>query len=179
MTSAGTGISHSEYNRNKSDQVHFLQIWVQPSVSRLNPKYYTRSFSDAEKKDKLLQIVAPLSSEVSGVVDEREGTGPVPIHAPVSVYASILSPTATVEHAFPAPAPGESVRKAYVHVIQTSGYNERAALSKSKGGARVTINDGLELGEGDGTFATGSVGDKLEIKNVGEGDVEFLVFDIE
>jgi redox-sensitive bicupin YhaK (pirin superfamily) len=180
MTSAGTGISHSEYNRNNSDPVHFLQIWVQPSASRLIPKYYTRHFTDEEKKDKLVQIVAPLlSSKDSKVVDEREGAGPVPIHAPVSVYASILSPATTVEHSFTAPAPGESLSKAYIHVIQTSGYNAKNARSKSEGGARVIVNGGLELGEGDGAFAMGSTGDKWDIENIGEGDAELLVFDIE
>lgn len=179
MTSAGTGISHSEYNRNNSDQVHFLQIWVQPSETRLAPKYYARHFADEEKKDKLAKIVAPVSSEDSGVVDEREGGGPVPIHAPVSVYACILSPARTVEHSFPAPALGERLRKAYVHVIQTSGYNAKNARSKSEGGARVIVNGGLELGEGDGAFAMAGAGDKLEIENIGEGNAEFLVFDIE
>lgn len=179
MTSAGTGIAHSEYNRNKSNQVHFLQIWVQPSTSRLIPKYYTRHFTDDEKKDKLVQIVAPLSPETSGVVDEREGTGPVPIHAPVSVYASVLSPAATVEHSFPAPSVGERLRKAYIHVIQTTGFNPGKALSKLEGGTRVKVNGGLELGEGDGAFAMGNTGDKLEIENVGNGNAEVLVFDIE
>ena len=44
MTSAGTGIRHSEKCHGPK-QVHFLQIWAQPSKSNLSPKYYTRSVS--------------------------------------------------------------------------------------------------------------------------------------
>lgn len=65
-------------------------------------------------------------------------------------------------------------RKTYIHVIQTSGFN----VGKAKG-ARVRLNDGLELSEGDGAFALGQEGDVIEFRNVGDVDAEFLVFDIE
>lgn len=119
MTSAGTGIRHSEYNRNNKEQVHFLQIWLLPNKNRLTPAYYTRHFTDAQKRDTLLKVVAPV--DASDVSDTREGEGPTPVHAQLSVYASILSPGKTVTHSFPAPANGQAARKAYVHVIQTSG----------------------------------------------------------
>lgn len=142
------------------------------AIQKLIPSFVSH-FTDAEKKDTLLQVVAPLSSSPS-VVDEREASGPVPIHAGVSVFASILSPSSTVAHAFPAPAKGESLRKAYVHVVQTSGYN-----AKTSKGATVKINGGLELKEGDGAFAMGKSGDKLEIENIGDVPAELIVFDIE
>jgi redox-sensitive bicupin YhaK (pirin superfamily) len=41
LTSAGTGISHSE-KAHGDNQVHFLQIWSIPSASRLTPSYFTR-----------------------------------------------------------------------------------------------------------------------------------------
>lgn len=41
MTSAGTGIRHSE-KCHGPNQVHFLQIWANPSEPKLKPKYYTR-----------------------------------------------------------------------------------------------------------------------------------------
>jgi len=41
------------------------------------------------------------------------------------------------------------------------------------------VNGGLELAEGDGSFAWGKAGDKLEIENIGSGSAEVLVFDIE
>lgn len=42
MTSAGTGISHSEYNRNTTLPVHFLQVWISPAANGLKPQYYNR-----------------------------------------------------------------------------------------------------------------------------------------
>jgi redox-sensitive bicupin YhaK (pirin superfamily) len=59
MTSAGTGISHSEFNDSETDPVHFIQIWIEPSKKGLMPAYYTKHFSDEEKKNKLRLIVAP------------------------------------------------------------------------------------------------------------------------
>ncbi|KAG8714857.1 hypothetical protein FRC11_006773 [Ceratobasidium sp. 423] len=172
MTSAGTGIRHSEYNRNNKEQVHFLQIWLLPNQSRLTPKYYTRHFTDAEKRDTLLKVVAPANA--SDVNDEREGAGPTPVHAQLSVYASILSPGKTVTHTFSKPAEGQSARKAFVHVIQTSGYNTKAAT-----GAKVQLNGGLELSEGDGSFAAAPGGEEIRIENKGDRDAEVLVFDLE
>jgi quercetin 2,3-dioxygenase len=129
-------------------------------------------YTDQEKKDQLVRIVAPLS--VPGVTDTREGKGPAPIHSPISVYATIISPSVNVLYSFPAAALNEEMRKSYVHVIQTSGYNTGAAK-----GARVKINGGLELAEGDGAFALGKEGDKLEVENVGNAPAEVLVFDVE
>lgn len=119
MTSAGTGIRHSEHNRNDKEQVHFLQIWLLPNQSRLTPAYYTRHFPDAAKRDALLKIVAPIGAE--GVLNEREGEGPTPVHAELAVYASILSPGKSLVHTFFSPGAGETARKAYIHIIQTSG----------------------------------------------------------
>jgi len=171
LTSAGTGIQHSEYNRNRSKQVHFLQIWANPAVSKLAPNYFTRHFTDEEKRDTLLRIVAPVGSE--GVSSKREDSGPAPVQSPVTLYATLLSPSKTVTHIFPTPVSSEP-RKSYIHVVQTSGYNTGEAK-----GARVRLNGGLELAEGDGAFAWGREGDKLEVENVGDKVAEVLVFDIE
>ncbi len=59
MTSAGTGITHSEFNDSDQEPVHFVQIWIKPNKDGLQPAYYTRHFSDEEKKNKLRLIVAP------------------------------------------------------------------------------------------------------------------------
>lgn len=110
------------------------------------------------------------------MIAEREALGPAPVHAPVSLYATLLSPSSTVSHTFPKPGASETSRKAYIHVIQTSGYNKGVAKSD---GAKIRLNGGLELGEGDGSFALGAEGEVIEVENVGSGVAEVLVFDIE
>jgi quercetin 2,3-dioxygenase len=42
--SAGTGISRSEYNASQTEPVHFLQIWILPGETGLQPSYEQRSF---------------------------------------------------------------------------------------------------------------------------------------
>jgi len=53
FTSAGSGISHSEYNHSHTKPVHFLQMWVSPNQQDLDPAYETRIFSDEEKLNKV------------------------------------------------------------------------------------------------------------------------------
>jgi len=171
LTSAGTGIKHSEKSHGPK-QVHFLQIWTVPSVSRLEPKYFTRHFSDEDKRDKWARVVAPVKAE--GVINEREGSGPAPVQSPVTLYATLLSPSNSLTHKFPTPGDGFKKRRAYVHVIQTSGYNTGKAT-----GATVQLNGGLQLAEGDGAFAVASEGEKIEVKNVGDKVAEVLLFDVE
>jgi redox-sensitive bicupin YhaK (pirin superfamily) len=55
--SAGTGISHSEYNASQTEAVHFLQIWIIPTDAGLKPGYEQRSF-DLEKKSGSWVLVA-------------------------------------------------------------------------------------------------------------------------
>ena len=171
LTSAGTGIRHSEKTYGSSP-VHFLQIWSLPQGSGLAPKYFTRHFTDAEKTDRLVTIVAPVGSE--GASEEREGDGPAPVQSPLYLYATLLSKGASVTHKLRHSDISPGQRKAYVHVIQTSGYN----TGKAKGN-RVLLNSGLELAEGDGAFAIGEGGQPIEIKNVGDNTAEVLLFDLD
>jgi len=169
MTSAGTGIRHSE-KCHGSKEVHFLQIWATPSERGLPPKYYTRHFSDDEKHNKWAHIVAPATA--NGVSQERDGVdGPAPVHAPLSVYASLISPTTALNHS-------AEHDKAYVHVIQTSGYNAGVG-----NGAHVKVSvdeDTVELREGDGVYVTGLLGRNLIVENVGDNTIaEVVLFDVE
>ena len=190
MTSAGTGISHSE-KAHGNKQVHFMQIWSVPSASRLPPTYFTRwvflsllywvltytsyfgtyrHFTDEQKQDKWVRVVAPINAP--DVSSKRDDSGPAPVHSPLSLYSTILSPSASVPHTF---APG--ISKGYVHVIQTSGYNPKAA---SGGSVKVSGGDGVEqvLREGDGAYIFGE-GQEIKVENVGDIGAEVLLFDLE
>ena len=162
MTSAGTGISHSEKAHGKQE-VHFLQIWALPSTSRLQPKYFTRHFSDVDKTDTFVRIVAPTTAE--GVKEEREAQGPAPVHSPLTLYASLLSKGKSLSQ----PITGS---KGYIHVVQTSGYNTAASS-----GAEIKV-DGQTLKEGDGAYMYIVTG-KVEVENVGDRTAEILLFDLE
>jgi len=171
LTSAGTGIRHSEKTHGLSP-VHFLQIWSLPSQYGLSPKYFTRKFTDAEKTNTLVPVVAPVGSE--GITEDRETHGPTPVHSPLYMFATILEPGKTVKHTLKKPKDDVELRKGYIHVIQTSGYNKGTAT-----GNTVALNDELRLAEGDGAFITGPEGGDITITNVGNSSAELLLFDLD
>ncbi len=59
VMSAGTGISHSEYNKNKDQQVKFLQIWVFPNKRNVTPRYDQITLNPADRLNKFQQILSP------------------------------------------------------------------------------------------------------------------------
>ena len=79
--SAGTGISHSEYNASQTEPVHFLQIWIIPDETGLPPGYEQRAFSLDEQRGKWTLIAAK---------DGRDGS--VTVHQDVDVRAARFSP---------------------------------------------------------------------------------------
>jgi redox-sensitive bicupin YhaK (pirin superfamily) len=64
--SAGTGIFHSEYNKNSDKEVKFLQIWLFPNKRDVNPRYDQISLNNEETNDRLVQILSP-NQEDEGV----------------------------------------------------------------------------------------------------------------
>lgn len=63
VMSAGTGVFHSEYNRNKDKEVKFLQIWLFPNKRNVTPRYDQISIREIEKKNELYQILSPNSDD--------------------------------------------------------------------------------------------------------------------
>ncbi|MEL6635321.1 MAG: pirin family protein [Bacteroidota bacterium] len=57
--SAGTGVFHSEYNKNKDQEVKFLQIWVFPREKNVEPRYDQISVREVEAANKFYQILSP------------------------------------------------------------------------------------------------------------------------
>ncbi|KAG8625838.1 hypothetical protein KVT40_006239 [Elsinoe batatas] len=163
FTSAGTGIRHSEYNRNEDEDVHFLQIWAKPSVKGLKPSYKTRKFEDSEKKDKLCRIM----ESVDRVVATKD-EGPIPMHADLSMDASILSPGKKVAHQLVK----EGDRNVYLHLVMSGKTQPKT------GGAQIKVGN-VTLGEGDGAFVKTKAGTRsVEVESVGDKDAEFLLFDM-
>ena len=66
VMSAGTGVSHSEYNKNKDQPVKFLQIWIIPNKENVTPRYDQISINDIATKNSLYQILSP-NQDDSGV----------------------------------------------------------------------------------------------------------------
>lgn len=163
FTSAGTGIRHSEYNRNDKDEVHFLQIWAKPNKSRMAPHYETKKFTDEQKKDKLVRIM-----EYTDRLGEKSVTSPIGLQADLSMDASILSPGKMVEHDVVAEGP----RKIFLQLIMSGRTQPKA------GGAKIKVGDTI-LGEGDGAYVEGVTGPgKIEVESVGDKPAEFLLFDM-
>ena len=63
VMSAGTGIQHSEYNKNKDRPVKFLQIWIIPNKIDVEPRYDQISLQEIEKNNVLYQILSPFQED--------------------------------------------------------------------------------------------------------------------
>jgi len=59
IMSAGSGLTHSEYNGSDSDDVNFLQIWVQPKALNIEPRYQQKMFPASERTNRLDTVVSP------------------------------------------------------------------------------------------------------------------------
>lgn len=63
VMSAGTGITHSEYNKNKDRAVEFLQIWIIPNKTNVKPRYDQISLKELEKPNSLYQVLSPNAND--------------------------------------------------------------------------------------------------------------------
>jgi quercetin 2,3-dioxygenase len=99
--SAGNGVRHSEYNHDQAGTTHFLQIWIEPSVTGIAPSYEQKHFDAAAKRGRLRLIASPDGAE-----------GSVRIHQDARVYAALLDGAERAAHRL---APG---RRAYVHLAR-------------------------------------------------------------
>ncbi|KAH9975807.1 RmlC-like cupin domain-containing protein, partial [Lactifluus volemus] len=170
LTSAGTGIRHSEVCNGDEDN-HLIQIWAFPWKASLQPAYFTRHFTEEEKQDKWALLVAPVGSD--GVSTDRDGDGPAPVQSDVAFYATVLSPNRIISREMPRL---EGERKAYIQVVQSSGFNQGVAL-----GAHVRVeigNQSVEMREGDGVFVHAAPREELRMTNLGSSVAEVLLFDV-
>jgi len=124
---AGTGVTHSEFNPRPGEPVHFLQIWILPSRRGLAPGYEQKAVPEAEERG-TLRLVASR--------DGREGS--VTIHQDVDLYASRLLPGERVKHAL---APG---RHAWLQVV-TGRIEVNGSALGTGDGAAVSGESALEV----------------------------------
>ncbi len=85
--SAGSGVTHSEFNHSSSEEVHLLQIWIAPRQLNRPPRYDERTFSEASRYNQLHLVVSPDGTEDSIAIDQD-----------ARVYASSLSAGETLQH---------------------------------------------------------------------------------
>lgn len=116
--SAGTGVTHSEFNHSHSELVHFLQIWILPERTGLPPSYEQHTFSDEEKRGKLRLVTSR---------DGRDGS--VTIHQDVALYAALFNAGEQAIHQF---VPG---RHAWVQVARGAVTLNDLALTAGDGAA--------------------------------------------
>jgi redox-sensitive bicupin YhaK (pirin superfamily) len=101
--SAGTGVTHSEFNHAKDQTTHLLQIWIEPNVLEIEPSYEQKTIPLSDKQGKLRLVASP------------DGTdGSVKISADAKVYAGLFDGLQSAQLQL------DPKRKAYVHLIQGS-----------------------------------------------------------
>jgi redox-sensitive bicupin YhaK (pirin superfamily) len=137
--SAGTGVTHSEFNHADGQQTHFLQIWIKPKFLGIKPSYEQKTFSTSEKSGVLRLVASPDGENDS-----------VSINADAKLYAGLFDKEQGANLLI------DSKRKAYVHLIkgelEVNGYHlkmgdalmfeQEAKIALSNGrGAEVLVFD--------------------------------------
>lgn len=110
--SAGTGVTHSEYNHEADRTTHFLQIWIIPDRQGVTPGYEQKAYSEAGKRGRLRLVASPDGAD-----------GSVRMHQDARMYAGLFDAD---ERAVLDIAPG---RLAYVHMARGKAVVNGHALS--------------------------------------------------
>ncbi len=125
--SAGTGVTHSEFNHSKKNPVHLLQVWILPEKKDLPPSYEQRAFSEKERRGRLCLVASSAPEK-----------GAVKIHQDIQVYTSLLKAKESVSH------PLKASRHAWIQVARGEvNVNERAL--KAGDGASVSDEKTISL----------------------------------
>lgn len=116
--SAGTGITHSEFNPSSDNPVHLYQIWLLPEQKGIEPSYEQKQFA-AEERHNQLRLVASR--------DAAEGS--LLIHQDARIYLSSLDPHHSVNHSL------SSDRHAWLQVLRGDVTVNECLLHTSDGAA--------------------------------------------
>ena len=131
--SAGTGVTHSEFNASATRETHFLQIWILPERRGIAPSYEQCAVSRQDMRGRLVAMVSP-----------PEAGGLMGVNADAAAYAGLFDPG---EQAALDIRPG---RKAYVHLVRGTLSVNGAVLSA---GDALMVSDETRLDLSDGKDA--------------------------
>jgi len=182
FTTGGRGIAHSEQNEHNSDWVHFLQIWATPWKRGLPPIYHTDTFTEADKKEKFVNIITPLKAGPSATpAEEKEAKaakeGTIAIHADLVFSAGILEPKKTFEYKVGGDGDdivrSKSNRNVYIHLTESEKWDKKSKV-------KLAGREEIILAEGDAAFVKNvNVGDVLTVESLGETNAEVVIIDSE
>ena len=130
--SAGTGVTHSEFNASKTEPVHFLQIWLLPEEQGLEPGHEQRGFDDQDRQTTLQLIASP---------DGRNGS--LRIHQQSDIFLAALAGEQAVRYQL------RAGRKIYVQVTRGSVAVNGHAVQAGDGAA-ITELETVELSGDEG-----------------------------
>ena len=130
--SAGSGVTHSEFNASKTEPVHLLQIWMFPEKKGMKPAYDQKNFPLEDRQGKLRLVASPHGRE-----------GSVTIRQDNELYATVLGAGQSVRHEL------QPERHAYVQVARGSvklngkalGEGDGAAISEEKAVELIGVKD--------------------------------------
>jgi len=115
---AGTGVTHSEFNASTTAPVHFLQMWVLPERRGLEPGYEQRNFAEADRRGRMRLIASPDGAD-----------GSITIHQDARLYDGILGAGASLEQRL------DKSRKGWLHVARGAIKANDATLQAGDGAA--------------------------------------------
>ena len=125
--SAGTGVTHSEFNHSATEALRFLQIWILPERQGIEPGYEQQRFSEEQRRNQLRLVVSPTGEH-----------GSIRVHQNVRMFSALLEAGHDLSYQLAAS------RHAWLQMISGS-VSLGSALLQEGDGARVSSEDSLHF----------------------------------
>ncbi len=119
--SAGSGVTHSEFNHSKSEDVHLFQIWIRPHQTGATPRYDQKHFAPSQKRDQFCLMAS-----------EKGESGSISIRQNARIFCAEISAQKSL------PFKIEENRFAWVQVVKGNGKVNGQALQSSDG---LSVNE--------------------------------------
>ena len=121
LMSAGRGITHSEFNPSKTEELKFLQIWIEPAIKGTEPSYQQRAFAPVEG----LQLIASADGREQSLLLKQDA----------ALYQLRLAAQQQLQQKL------NTKRKLYIHLISGS-----LQVTTAEGDVQMHPGDGLKVG---------------------------------